>query len=48
MINVVKDVIKSKTMMGFMVLILGISYVGACQTQNYQISTNNIIQENIY
>ena len=50
MLEVVKDVIKSKTMMGVMVLIIGISYISACDTRgldnNSQFNTLNIQESN--
>jgi hypothetical protein len=44
MLEVVKDVVKSKTMIGVMVFIIGISYISASQKQNLMISSINQVE----
>lgn len=46
MLEVIIDVVKSKTMIGVMVFILGISYISACQNQSLDSKyTNSILIE---
>ena len=49
MLEVISDVVKSKTMIGVMVFIIGISYISACQNETLTIKNGNsiLIEETI-
>lgn len=41
MLDVMKDVIKSKTMVGVLVFIIGVSYISASQNRNLEVRGYN-------
>lgn len=43
MLEVVRNVIESKTMIGVMILIIGISYISACDTKSFEYNNQNNI-----